>query len=226
MFIDELTEGQQITISAKVGTEVMKFETAIRGTISKRHIVLADPVLVDDKVVGFGGSAVTVNIECALPDSPPLIFQDVRIILTKTKEDGNLYAISSQNEGKSQNRRNNFRLFVGKRIVVQCGQNHSTYDAVLHDVSNSGFSFIVNKIGANKDKFVDFHENMLVHTVFSDRIEETFTNYDFNMTGIIVRVVEMEENGSILYGCMLNNKVPGLDSYIATKERLRIKLDR
>ena len=64
--------------------------------------------------------------------------------------------------------------------------------------------------------------NQTIHTVFSDRIEETFQNFSFHLYGIIIRKDELE-NGKVVYGCKLNAKVPGLENYIMLKERLRIK---
>ena len=42
------------------------------------------------------------------------------------------------------------------------------------------------------------------------------------MYGLLTRTQELE-NGKILYGCRLNNPVPGLEAYIMKKERLRLK---
>lgn len=66
------------------------------------------------------------------------------------------------------------------------------------------------------------HEGQVIHTVLNDRIDEIAKNYTFQLYGLIVRKVELE-NGRVIYGCKLNNPVPGLENYIMIKERIRIR---
>jgi len=65
----------------------------------------------------------------------------------------------------------------------------------------------------------------IVHTVLNDNLEEIYENYSFQIYAIIVRKEELD-NGKVIYGCLLNSRMPGLDKYIMTKERLRLQSTR
>ena len=118
-------------------------------------------------------------------------------------------------DGKNINRRNGYRCFIGTAVTIQVGVNHSTSQAILRNLSISGFSVVT---GSD----VQLSENQVIHTVYQDRIEEVSKNYSFQLYGLIVRKEELE-NGQILYGCRLNNAVLGLSNYLNLKQRLELK---
>jgi hypothetical protein len=60
--------------------------------------------------------------------------------------------------------------------------------------------------------------NQTVHAVLNDHMDETAENFNFHLYGLVARIQELE-NGLFLYGCRLNNPVPGLEQYIIKKER-------
>ena len=102
---------------------------------------------------------------------------------------------------------------------MRIGLDKTTYDIIIRDVSLTGFSFV----------FCSFEQTTEVgkgiHLVLNDYLEETAENFSFQMYGTVVRVEEVE-NGKTIYGCKLVEKVRGLDTYIAKKERARMHNQR
>lgn len=215
MRIDEIPAGLTGTVVAKMGNETVELTTIFRDPIPKKRMITADPIYKNERVISFKAKGLIVDLLVNPPDSPPLIFKNVTIVLMKREDQSLCYAISSITDSKALNRREAFRCFVGIPTAVQGGGNKAAHDAIIKDVSITGFSVTC-------DVSVEFHENQVLHVILNDYLEEIAENFNFHLYGLIVRVVELEGN-KVLYGCRLNNKVPGLDQYITKKERLRIK---
>lgn len=216
MYIDELEKGQKITLSVKIGTETVDFETTVQDSLPKKHAILADVVKDNDKVVSFNSSNIFIDLNVYPSDSAPIVFRKVRVILYKDKSGSIFYAITTNSQSVVVNRREAFRIFVGANVVAQKGMNKSANDVILKDLCSQGFSITVD----NKD--IEYEINQTVHIVYNDRIEETCQNFSFHLYGIIIRKDEIE-NGKTVYGCKLNSRVPGLENYVMLKERIRIK---
>lgn len=215
MLIEELSAGQNITIIAIIGNEQLTFETTITESYPKKHIVLAAPIYNDEKIVTFRTKNLRINISTVLFENTPYLFKNVTVSLMRKPDDSLCYAVSSTTEGKVNNRRQNFRCFLGIETVLQCGSNHATHNAIFRDISMGGFSVTC-------DASTDFQENQILHVLLKDYFEDLAEKYSFHLYGIIVRRQELENN-RIIYGCRLNSKVPGLEAYIIKKERMQLK---
>ena len=99
-----------------------------------------------------------------------------------------------------------YRCYVGIETAVQCGLNRAAHDAIIKDISYNGFS-VVSK------EDLKLEVNQTVHAVLNDHMDETAENFNFHLYGLVARIQELE-NGLFLYGCRLNNPVPGLEQYI------------
>lgn len=220
MYIDDIEEGQKVELLVKMGKDSMSFETHILERRPRRHMILTDIVKINEKILGFNVQGMSIDVNVYPLEGPPLVFKRVAISLNREK-DRVTYAISTPSEGKILNRRENYRVFVGKDAVVQRGLNRSVIDAILKDISLTGFAITADTVDRD-GKLIELNENQLIHTVLQDRIEETYKDYNFTLYGIIVRKQELE-NGKIVYGCKLNQKVPELEGYINTKARLELK---
>lgn len=222
MFIEELQSGQEIKLVAKIGEEEVEFVTTVQEPIPRKHSVITDAVRKNEKVVTFHGKGLIVDVLVNPSDSAPLVFKNVSIVLTKkVNDDSFVYVISTITEAKVLNRRKCFRTFVGKEISVQCGSNHAAYDAVLKDISATGFAVVM---GTSPEE-PRFRENQVIHTLLNDYIEDTQQQFSFQLYGIIVRIEETD-NGKIIYGCKLNTKTPGIEAYVMLKERIRIRNEK
>ena len=215
MKIEELATGQNVRLCARIGEEQLEFETVVQDVIPRKHTILTDVIKRNDKIITFHAKGLIVDLHVQPPDSAPLIFKNTTVALQKKQDDSYCYAISTITEAKALNRRQSFRVYIGQATSIQCGSNHAAYDAIIRDVSATGFSVAVN--GEQ-----EFYENQVIHALLNDYLEETAENFSFHLYGIIVRIIE-EENGLKIYGCRLNVKVPGLEPYLMKKERLRLK---
>ena len=216
MYINELENGKKLILTVKIGTETVDFETTVRDPVAKKRAIMADVVRDKDKVVSFNGPTIHVDAYFYPGDSAPLVFRNVKIVVFKDKSENVFYVIASNSPSLVVNRREAFRLYVGQDIVVQKGMNRSANDAILKDISSSGFSIAVDPSVVEYDLF------QTIHTVFNDEIEELCQKYSFQLYGIIVRKEETE-SGKVVYGCKLNQAVRGLEAYITTKERIRLR---
>lgn len=215
MKLEELTPDLNISLIATINGEQLTFETKILEVYPKKKMVLAQPVMRNEKVVSFHVKNLMLSMIVNFEGAQPVMFKNITAGLVK-KQDGELvYSLTTPLEGKAINRRGSYRCFVGSNIQLQLGLNHKTCDAVLRDVSSTGFAIVC-------DGDVELKENQVVHLVFQDRIEELAKNFNFQLYGIIVRIEELER-GRMLYGCRLNTQVPGLDNYISIKQRIQLR---
>ena len=215
MYIYELTKGQSITIIAHTPGQKLEFPSIIDEAYPKKKIVLAAPVYVNDKLLTFRGNQLILDILLSTDDSAPILFKNVEIKLIKKPDNTVCYSLFAIVEGKPYNRRDSFRCSIGLETTVQCGMHRTPYDAVIRDISATGFSFVL----PNSAK-VD--PNCVVHMLVNDYIEETAERYNFNLYGLIVRSFPLDAHRTV-YGCRLNNTIHGLDKYLMTKERIRMR---
>lgn len=215
MRIEELTPGTPLTFLVSINGEQLSFNTKIQEVYPKKHLVLADAIYHDDKVISFRAANTIVNILVTFNDDKPQLFKNVTVTTMKKPDSSLCYNLSTIAESKPFNRRENFRCYLGLPTVIQFGPNQSPYDAILRDVSVTGFAITCSKE-------VEISPNQVIHTLLHDTIDELAEHFSFHLYGLIVRTQELP-NGKILYGCRLNNRVAGLESYIMKKERIRLR---
>ncbi|MBQ7933332.1 MAG: PilZ domain-containing protein [Lachnospiraceae bacterium] len=215
MYLNELIEGEKITLQVLVNGETLTFDTMVNQVSPTKNLILVNVIYVDGKIVTFRGTNLTIDVVVAPISETPQIFKNVTISLVK-KFDGTLaYSISSIASSKNYNRRNSFRCYVGVPTSVQKKLNTVPYDAVIKDVSAGGFSLVV-------PQGLEFENNQVVHVVLNDYLDELAEKVSFHLYGLVVRSEDMEKN-RVLYGCKFNQQVAGLENYIMKKERLRLK---
>ena len=214
MRIEELLPGQKITLLVEIGENALNFDTTVQEVYPKKHMILVDPIMQGEKAISFKGKGIVINVIVSVEEKPQL-FKNVTISLMK-KPDGKLcYSITTLAESYLYNRRANFRCYIGLRASVQFGTSRAGQPAILRDVSYTGFAIVC-------DNDIVIKQGQIVRVVLRDRIEEEEKNYIFHLHGIVKRIQELE-NGSLLYGCKLNDRVAGLDQYIMSKERIRLR---
>lgn len=215
MRIEELTPGQPITFIATIREETMEFPSRIMELYPKKRLVLADPVYLNEKVLYFRGKGLIVDLLVTFEDIKPQLFKNIQVSLMKKADKSLCYNLSTIVESKPYNRRKYYRCYVGVSTSIMYGANRNAHEIVIKDVSADGFSFVCGKD-------VEFNSEHLVHVVLNDYLEEIAENFSFHLYGFIVRSYETEGD-RIVYGCRLNNRVAGLESYIMKKERIRIQ---
>ncbi len=215
MRIDEIKEGQKLTLLVNVNNENLTFETIAEQSMIGKNMVLAKTLSVNGKFLTFKGNNIAVDLVITPEEDLPQIFKDVSIALVK-KFDGTIsYSITSIAQSKTYNRRENFRCFVGVHTSVQKMLNTVPYDAVIRDVSIGGFAVVV-------PSELEFNNDQVIHVVLNDYIDETCEKFSFHLYGMVVRS-ETLDRGRTLYGCKFTKPVHGIENYIMKKERLRLK---
>ena len=192
MQIDDLTAGLSLNFLIHLNTEQLQFESKILEVYPRRHTLLAEGVFTDDKIISFRGKGLVVDLIVTFPEEKPQLFKNVTTNVVK-RADGTLC------------------YTVGIETAVQCGLNRAAHDVIIKDISYNGFS-VVSK------EDLKLEVNQTVHAVLNDHMDETAENFNFHLYGLVARIQELE-NGLFLYGCRLNNPVPGLEQYIIKKER-------
>lgn len=209
MQIDDLTAGLSLNFLIHLNTEQLQFESKILEVYPRRHTLLAEGVFTDDKIISFRGKGLVVDLIVTFPEEKPQLFKNVTTNVVK-RADGTLcYTVFSVAGSKTYNRRQSYRCYVGIETAVQCGLNRAAHDAIIKDISYNGFS-VVSK------EDLKLEVNQTVHAVLNDHMDETAENFNFHLYGLVARIQELE-NGLFLYGCRLNNPVPGLEQYIIKK---------
>ena len=142
MRIYELEKGQAFRILIIIGNQNMEFESEVLETVPLKHMILAKPVIKNDKILTFNGKGISANV--VLPgkkDTKPLVFRNA-VFSTVKAADGKLrYAIVSNAEAVEFNRRDSFRCSIDVPSVAKIGLDKETHNIILRDVSVNGFSF-------------------------------------------------------------------------------------
>ncbi|MBQ8823353.1 MAG: PilZ domain-containing protein [Lachnospiraceae bacterium] len=215
MLITDIQPGSKIVIIARTPGNQLEFKTTTGDIIADKNMILAELIKQDEKLLTFKGHNVITDIMLPLENANPQVFVNVEINLIK-KADGSIwYALRTIAGSKAFNRRASFRCTVGTPTTVQLGLNKQTYDGYMKDVSNTGFGFVC-------DDTVPIEMDQVIYANLNDYIERLDENFSFRLSGIVVNIVPMEKN-RIKVGCRFNKDVPGIDKYIVTKERMRLK---
>lgn len=218
MRIEDLANGQPITLLIVAKNQKLEFSSTVLDSIPRKHTILATPIMKEGKVISFYGNGILVHLLVPFPEQKPHVFRNVIVNTIKMKDDSFCYAISTVSESVEYNRRGAFRCFVGIDTSVRIGSYHSSIPVTIKDVSASGFSFTTSYE-------LKYDQNDVVHAVLNDQINETSTKYSFHLLGSIVRRFKMD-NGVFVYGCKYTTRVAGIDRYIAEKERVRLQKSR
>lgn len=203
---------QEILPDSKINITVTRNDTSanLSTTMVKAlaDCILVEPFRHDGNMVSFDAADLHIELVATRQGEIPYMWKNVKI--EKVTYDNQVYqCIKSGTLGVKLNRRGAFRVFVGESGSVIYAKNKERYSVTVKDVSSSGVGVLVNK----RDD-IPFEIGSGLAVIFSD----DSLNQDFELVTKIVRRVELEENGQILYGCMYTRKNPRVDRYCATKQ--------
>lgn len=213
MFIHEIASGSNIQLFVAIGVQVLEFNTKAVEAIG--NDLLAEPILKDDKMLGFSAKGLIIRIQVANSEDQKVYeWNNVQIVNVK-KEDGSMYhQIMCKTPGKQVNRRGACRVWVGIDGLAQIGLSRNTHEVMIKDISISGISFICSKE-------VKADNGSVVHLTFLDKE----VNAKFSIGAIIVRSEEIDEY-SVMYGCRLNSESNAISKYINDKQREKLRASR
>lgn len=170
-----------------------------------------------DRIVNFSSENVTCSIT-ALKDNKPYSWNGVKIVALSLPEQGTIHMVLSNDDTKSFNRRNEYRLFLGQEGSCRFGDSKESKKVMIKDISCSGLGMIINK-----SDNIEISVGMEIEVQFlvpgSDGTGQKYT-----LNGKIVRYVAMG-NGKELVGCKLPGRHPELEKMIYEKQRKNMTTD-
>ncbi len=210
MKLNELAAGDNVILQVSFNDKFADFPSIVLK-IEKDGSIYVDAVKVNDKVVGFSGEGVSVDLYNIRAEKPPMIWK--RVVCTTTTVSGkSVYKITATGEGYESNRREAYRLFVGVPGIAQLGINRKAIEVIVKDVSENGFSFVCE---------YDMGEviNSPVRLVFED-LEKSYS-----LMGLVIRKVVIADK-KIVYGCKLSVENFELVRYINFKQRQQLQMNK
>ena len=218
MYLNDLHPEQLVTILAYVGSEHMEFNTMVEETGASKGIIHLAPILRNEKPVSFSGKSIQTHLLAFFDEQIPHVFRNVHLTLTRRDRESVWYTVTASAASVPYNRRRYYRCYIGLDSVVRIGAHRAAHNAIIKDLSIGGFGFVVSPD-------VECSIGEMVHFSLSERIPEVSKVFSFSIYGIIVNKRELE-NGNIVCGCRMTSNPANIDSYIATKERLRLQKER
>ncbi len=214
MRLNELTPGTGAQLIVSIGPQRLEFTTNIAEVYD--DCIYAEPIMQDDKVIGFSAKGIMVDLVVTDADSERAYqFNNVKIRSVRTPKEQKIYhEIRCTGEGRAINRRGACRVWLGEEGYATYGLGNKSFPVTVKDISVSGIAFIC-------DKDQDIPDGSVVHVNFTD--ESTGT--PFTLTALIVRSMEMERS-RIMYGCKLNQESNAIAKFVNDKQREKLKAAR
>lgn len=208
MFIYELEKEAPLTLTVHLpDKKVLEWKCQVVDNSPKGRCVLVPPLKNEDgKIINFDPDIKIEAEVVIIKDEKPLIFKNCYLQLIKLK-DKKLHAIICKQTGINYNRRAYFRIPIDEYCYVNHGS--ATVDALLLDMSASGFGFIVGHYDGNPMEFVQvsYHDNLM--------------NTDIKVMGRVVRRID-KEDGRTFFGCYMIPR-PDIVKYINTRQSKSLK---
>lgn len=206
MWLREVVIGTEVDLEVKSEKCDWLFQSTVRQEI--KGALLLDPVIYEDKMLNLSADGISVNV-IVKDEDIPIQFRNC-VVRNIRLQDGNFLAVACSQEGKRVNRRNAFRIFMGERGTVELIGKNRRLDAVVRDLSMTGFSFVVDVYDWEDD-------TSLVWLNFTGRYDEKM-----RMQGEVIRKSE-GERGRLIVGCQIIKCANDLSSYISYKQRENLK---
>ena len=93
MRIEELSPSQSITLYVMAGGQKLEFPSTVLETYPRKHLIIAEPILKNNKIVSFNGEGIQVHLVANFSDQRPQIFQDITIHTSKNSDDSFCYVL-------------------------------------------------------------------------------------------------------------------------------------
>lgn len=207
MWLSELLPDTGVDLEVKSGKNEWLFQSIVRHEV--KGVLLMDPVIYEDKLLDLSGEGMSVAVIVKDTQDIPIQFKGCTVKNVRLKEESYL-AVASGQEGKRINRRGAFRIFVGERGSVEPIGTGGRLEAVVRDLSMTGFSFVVDV-----DEWEE--ETSMVWLNFAGRYGEKM-----RLQGSVIRTDE-GERGRLIVGCQTIKCANDLAGYVAFKQRENLK---
>lgn len=208
MTIEDMPIGTKIDIEVRFSGRNFTFNSEMVLLLDKNSILI-NPIVVNDKTLGFNDFITNL---VAIVNNKAFLWENVKINLVRYE--GAIYhKVTLEGEGKSYNRREAFRLYIGENMTIyyNTASGPTQISVLVKDISESGVGFITK-------------EELDVNRMICLKIKDQ--NVILDLTAVIIRKEHLPHLNSFLYGCKFNEKNNRLGKYIARRqvEILRSKL--
>ncbi|MGN0515252.1 MAG: PilZ domain-containing protein [Lachnospiraceae bacterium] len=197
MKLTEAEVGKSISVTLVTEGKTLNFNSFVTAVLDDS--ILIEPITEDEKTIGFNNRK--VNVVYIAEETKPYIWLNVEIRLVKYN-DQVYHQLITDGPGTKFNRRRSFRQYVGIEGMVN--NVNETFSVIIKDVSANGCSFVTNQeleIGGRVIvSFSSDEENFVIRTM-------------------IIRKLEIEETGKIVYGC--ETAVPNhkIEKFVSDRQR-------
>lgn len=202
MYIYELEKEEQITLTVHLpDKKVLEWKCQITDVSQKGKCIIVPSLKLENKILDFGANLRYEAELVYIQEDKPLVFKNCTLQLIKIK-DQRVHAIICKSIGIKLNRRAYFRIPIDEYCYVNYGA--ATVDALLLDMSASGFAFVVGHYDGNDMEFVQvsYHDSVM--------------NTDVKVMGRVVRRID-QEDGRTFFGCYVIPR-PDIVKYINTRQ--------
>lgn len=208
MYIYELEKEENLTLTVHLPDKsVLEWKCQVLDISPKGKCILVPPLKnKEDKIISFAPDMKLDAEVVVIREEKPLIFKNCYLQLIKLK-DKKVHAIICKQIGINLNRRAYFRIPIDEYCYVNYGG--ATVDALLLDMSASGFGFIVGHYDGNPMEFVQvtYHDNIM--------------KIDIKVMGRVVRRID-QDDGRTFFGCYMIPR-PDIVKYINTRQTKTVK---
>ncbi|MBQ7065230.1 MAG: PilZ domain-containing protein [Lachnospiraceae bacterium] len=194
--LSTIETGSPVTLIISNKEKAMTMEANIKRFL-KDDIALIAINLDTTQTLNFEN--VHIELEYSPEDGIPYVWRNVQIIYYQSE-----YILKTLSDGVKNNRRNSFRVGVGRNARMTI-PGHGTLEVLVRDVSISGFSI------TDRRKELNLHSGDMVSIHFED------IGHILDLSGKVVRIEEHEE--MIVYGFQITNLCKDLASYVTIKQR-------
>lgn len=161
MYIDQLVEGCELTLTAYHGSKMASFSSKVAGIYypnDKKEIsdflelhgirlsrcVVAEMFTYDGRPLSFDNDEISCNFIGVL-DSKPYEWHDVKVYRINLDKYGPAHLIVSDADVEPFNRRNSYRVSLANECYIKLRAEHALNKARLKDLSSVGIGIVVPK---------------------------------------------------------------------------------
>lgn len=208
MLLKEVSVGTDIIVQAIVKDKSREFTTRIIGV--EGDVVKLAPIVEYDLFVNFNCDNVEVTLFVQV-DEKTLYFNDIRLRTGRDVNNNKFYFVSGKKESEIVNRRQTPRYLVNKTCSFTLGEHRKVVDAVMQDVSITGFSILTDEeveVGAKV---------RAAFTIDSSRNQMILDAY-------VKNVREVGRGIRRIYGCELLREHNGFSKFVMQRQREKIRI--
>ena len=206
MYLYDLPKDAKIILEVfKDKQPIVQLDSVIEETSVGGNCALLAPIKFDEKILSFKGDDIKINATVII-DNKPVVWRNCSCQFIHYSN-SSYHALISKSPGVAINRREAYRVKVAEYCYVNNGK--TCVDAIITDISATGFAYIVGRYDDLDMNFVtlSYHDTLL--------------DADIQLSGHVVRTVKIDETKT-LYGCKMIPK-DDVSSYINRRQRELLK---